>query len=475
MESPDKNKATSRLDYWKVHRAKRIVIDIANYVFYAVRRFYADQGAQAAGALTYTSLLALVPLLAIAFAIFSAFPAFETIQDRFEAMLFENLVPEVGYEVRSYIADFTQNTTNLTAVGVVALGVSAVLLLATIEATFNRIWRVQRSRPIVSRLLIFWTMLTLGPLLLAASFSLTSDAFFAIQRLAWEGADVVPIDLTGNLSFLKRLFAALIQTGGFTIMFMLVPARHVRLRDALIGGAVSGIALELLKWGFRWYLTSFPTYQTIYGAVAVVPIFLIWLYLAWTIVLFGAVFSASFPEWWRSRVPGVTATLSPALRLEAAVALMAVIAAKSRSGGAVDAEALADALPLDARDAVIESLRVAGYVAATDEDNYSLTRDLRHATVADLARDLGVTLGLMREREENKMMTRVLDSRLGPVPSLLRDLAEVEGRLLGVSLSDVIDQSILERAPEWEAKGVITALPRTEGTAPPVSAATSAE
>ncbi|WPZ32281.1 YihY family inner membrane protein [Thalassobaculum sp. OXR-137] len=473
MESPDKKTSSSRMDYWKVHRAKRIAIDIGNYVYYAVRRFYADQGAQSAGALTYTSLLALVPLLAIAFAIFSAFPAFETIQDRFEAMLFENLVPEVGYEVRRYIADFTQNTTNLTAVGVVALGVSAVLLLAMIEATFNRIWRVQRNRPLVSRLLIFWTMLTLGPLLLAASFSMTSDAFVAIQRLAWHGADVVPIDLTSNLGIFKRLFAALIQTAAFTVMFMLVPARHVRLRDALIGGAVSGIALELLKWGFRWYLTSFPTYQTIYGAVAVVPIFLIWLYMAWTIVLFGAVFAASFPEWWRSRVPGVTATLSPALRLEAAVALIAVISAKARTGGTVDSETLADALPLDARDAVIESLRAAGYVAATDEDNYSLTRDLRHATVADLARDLGVTLGLVREREQNKMMTRVLDGRLGPVPSLLRDLADAEDRLLSVPLSEVIDQSIRERAPEWKAKGVITVLPGTE--APRNGGAASAE
>lgn len=464
MESPDKKKPSSRLDRWKVQKATRIAVDIGNYVFYAVRRFYADQGAQAAGALTYTSLLALVPLLAIAFAIFSAFPVFEAIQDRFEAMLFENLVPEVGFEVRSYIANFTQNTTNLTAVGVVALGVSAVLLLATIEATFNRIWRVQRSRPIVSRLLIFWTMLTLGPLLLATSFSLTTDVFVAIQRLAWEGAGVVPIDLAEGLGFFHRLFAALIQTAAFTVMFMLVPARQVRLRDALIGGAVSGIALELLKWGFRWYLTSFPTYQTIYGAVAVVPIFLIWLYLAWTIVLFGAVFAASFPEWWRSRVPGVTAALSPALRLEAAVALIAVIAAKARTGGAVDAESLADALPLDARDSVIEDLRAAGYVAATDEDNYSLTRDLRHATVADLARDLGVTLGLVRKLEENKMMTRVLDGRLGPVPSLLRDLAEAEDRLLDVSLADVIDQSIRDRASEWEAKGVITMRPRADGT-----------
>lgn len=440
-------------------QATRVVADIANYVMYAVRRFYADQGAQSAAALTYTTLLAIVPLLAIAFAIFSAFPAFEAIQDRFEAMLFENLVPEVGLEVRSYIAGFTRNTTNLTAVGVVALGFSAVLLLATIEATFNRIWRVERNRPLVSRLLIFWTMLTLGPLLLAASFSLTTDVFSAIHRFTADGAGLVPLDMVGKDGFLKRVFAALLQTLAFTVMFMLVPARQVRPRDALIGGAVSGIMLELLKWGFRAYLAAFPTYQTIYGAVAVVPIFLIWLYMGWTIVLFGAVFAASFPEWWRSREPGMTAALSPALRLEAAVALIAVVSAKARSGGTVDAEALADALPLDARDSVVEGLRASGYIAATDEDGYSLTRDLRHASVADLARDLGVSLGSSRATDGTETLAQMLDGKLGPVPELLGRLAEAEDRLLGVSLADVIDALLAEQADGWEASGVV-ALPR---------------
>lgn len=440
-------------------RATRVISDIANYVVYAVRRFYADQGAQSAAALTYTTLLAMVPLLAIAFAIFSAFPAFEAIQDRLEAVLFENLVPEVGLEVRGYLTNFTKNTTNLTAVGVVALGFSAVLLLATIEATFNRIWRVERNRTLVSRLLIFWTMLTLGPLLLAASFSLTTDVFSAIDRLSWDGSNLVPLEAVGRDGTLQRVFAAVIQTVAFTVMFMLVPARQVRPRDALIGGAVSGIMLELLKWGFRAYLTAFPTYQTIYGAMAVVPIFLIWLYLGWTIVLIGAVFAASFPEWWRSREPGVTATLSPALRLEAAVALMAVIAAKARTGGTVDAEALADALPLDARDSVVEALRAAGYIAATDEDTYSLTRDLRHATVADLARDLGVSLGSNPTADRNERMVEMLDEKLGPVPELLGRLADAEDRLLGVSLAEVIDASIADGGEEAPASGVV-ALPR---------------
>jgi membrane protein len=459
MAAPSDTPSGNRLDSWRGSRASRIAADIANYVVYAVKRFYRDQGAQAAGALTYTTLLALVPLLAIAFAIFSAFPAFEAVQDRIEAVLFENLVPEVGNEVRGYITSFTRNTTNLTAVGVIALGVSAVLLLATIESTFNRIWRVERDRPIVVRLLIFWTMITLGPLLLGASFSLTTDVFASLRTLASEGAQLVPIDLEGDgLGLFDATVAALLQTVAFTVMFMVVPARSVRLRDALIGGAISGIVFEVLKWGFRAYLTSFPTYQTIYGAMAVIPIFLIWLYLSWTVVLVGAVFAASFPEWWRSRDPTVGMELSPAHRLEAAIALLVVIAGRARSGGVVDAEALADAVPLDARDSVVEALRTRSYVAATDQDGFTLARDLRHTTVADLAHDLDLTLGLDVRDSADAEVAAKLDTKLGPVPTMLRDLGDAERRIMGLSLAEVIDAAIAER----DGSGVI-AIPVRAG------------
>ena len=447
MEQPSDAAVTNRLDAWKASRATRVLADIGNYVVFAVRRFYADQGAQAAAALTYTTLLALVPLLAIAFAIFSAFPAFELAQDRLETLLFENLVPEVGAEVRGYIGSFTRNTTNLTAVGVIALGVSAVLLLATIEGTFNRIWRVERARPFVTRLLIFWTMLTLGPLLLAASFSMTTDVFSAVRQVASEGVAYVPIGIDG----VDRILAALIQTAAFTVLFMVVPARTVHLRDAMIGGAISGVTFELLKWGFRIYLTSFPTYQTIYGAMAVIPIFLIWLYLSWTVVLFGAVFAASFPEWWRSRDPVVGAALSAGRRLEAALAVLRVISARARSGGSVDAEVLADAVPLDARDSVLEALRVGNYVAATEDDGYTLARDLRHTTVSQLARDLRLTMGLDRSAPGDDGAGEVLDAVSGPLPELLRRLGDAEDRILGLSIAEAVDASLVGDDPGSDA------------------------
>lgn len=432
---------TTRLDAWKASRSIHILRDIGAYGVYAIRRFYRDDGMQAAAALTYTTLLALVPLLAIAFAIFSAFPAFEAVQDKIEALLFENLVPGVGQDVRTYIGNFTRNTTNLTAVGVVALGVSAVLLLATIESTFNRIWRVERDRPVLTRLLIFWTVLTLGPLLLGASFSLTTDMMGSLEHLMSEGATYVPIDIDTRSWNLDRVLAAAIQAVAFTALFMIVPARPVKLRDALIGGAIGGVAFEVLKWGFRVYLTSFPTYQTIYGAMAVIPIFLIWLYLSWTVVLFGAVFSASFPEWWRSRDPSLALALTPARSLDAAIALLAVMLEHARQGGQTPAEELNEAVPLEAGDRLVERLHETGYITVTEDDGYALTRDLHAVTVAALARDLGLSLGLddtVADEAALAEVARDLDATGGRLPGMLRELAGEENRLLGLTIGALL-------------------------------------
>ena len=433
--------------------------DIANFASYGVRRFLKDRMSQAAGALTYTTLLALVPLMAIAFSIFSAFPAFDAIQDRLQELIFENLVPEVGQDVRGYITNFTANASNLTAVGIVALGVSAVLLLSTIESTLNTVWRVERQRPIMIRLLIFWSVLTFGPLLLGASFSLTSDMFSSAREWAGESYSYVPTSGGGVWAVLQRPVAALLQSITFTALFYIVPARSVHIRDAAIGGVISGIAFEVLKWGFKSYLTAFPTYQTIYGAVAVFPIFLIWLYLSWTVIIFGAVFAAAFPEWWRSRDPLVGVTLSPARKLEAAVALLAVLGKQSQSGGAVTQDQLAAAVPLDARDGIVETLRAKGYLVTTDEDRVAVARDLNTATIADLARDLDLSLGLtgedripdadLEEQVAPEDLSQ-LDSTSGHLPEILSTLHEAEARILGQSISDVISESKAPTPPSGQ-------------------------
>ena len=152
-----------------------MALEIASYAGYATRRFADQHGLQAAAALTFTTLLAVVPLLAITLGVFSAFPAFAALRGYFEEALFANLVPQVGEQARLYLASFARNTAKLTAVGMVALAVSAVMLLMTIQSTLNRIFAVRHQRALILRVLVFWSLLTLGPVLLALALSLTSD------------------------------------------------------------------------------------------------------------------------------------------------------------------------------------------------------------------------------------------------------------------------------------------------------------
>ena len=244
----------SRLNKWRETSFKDALGDVWSYFLYAFHRFSEDRMSQAAGALTYSSLLALVPLLVIVLAILSGFPGFDSVKDRIQEALLGTLVPEVGTEVKTYLSDFARNATNLTAVGVIALAVTAVMLLSTIEATLNRVWRVDRPRPLLNRLLMFWAILTVGPLLLGVSFTLSSDGLAAVQNWARESANVDAFPLAS--SGFDTVLAVLAQSAAFTILFALVPARSVRLRDAAIGGIFAGLGFQVLRWAFNDFMTS---------------------------------------------------------------------------------------------------------------------------------------------------------------------------------------------------------------------------
>jgi len=396
-----------------------------SFVIFTIRRFYQDGMMQSVGALTYSTLLAVIPIIVIAFAIFSAFPAFDAVQERLRDMVFANLLPETGNDLRLYLDRFTSNASDLTALGVVALTLSAILLLNTIEATLNQIWRVQRQRPLLHRLLVFWALLTLGPLLLGAAFAASSNPLAWL--LEWIGG--APGD--GILPrWLLVPFAAAVQVAAFTAVFKLVPARPVRWSDAAIGGAIGGIGLELLKWGFEAIMTSGSTYTTIYGAVSAVPIFLIWTYACWTVIILGAVFAASLPDWRRGHATTTPdEPLGPRQVLAAALLVLTVLARKARKGGgSVDHERLSEAIPLAARDWLVEAMRRRGYLVETARNRIALARDLHHVTLADLARDLDLVLGAGPAGSEAP------PSALVPI---LGRLAEAEDEILGRPLADL--------------------------------------
>jgi membrane protein len=262
---------------------------LARFLGYTLRRFLSDGCLRIAAGLSYASLLAMVPLFAIGLAVLAGFPAFAALRGDLQRLVLDNVMPTAGAKLNSQLTVFVENASQTTGVGVIALAATAILLLSNINGALNAIWRVAEPRPLALRFLVYWALLTLGPLLIGASLSLSSYAFAVTQ---WRG-----IAELGGLLQATRVISVAIATLGFAGIYFLVPNRVVDFGHALIGGLVAAVMLELLKAGFGLYLRHFPTYQAIYGAVATVPIVLVWMYLAWSVTLLGAEIAAALPEW----------------------------------------------------------------------------------------------------------------------------------------------------------------------------------
>ena len=248
--------------------------------------FLADRLFQAAAALAYTTIFALVPLAMVVFGVLSAFPVFDEWSKQLTDYVFSNFVPSAASSVSAYIEKYSANAQGLTITGVIALVVSLLITLNSVEATFNHIWRVGSTRPRLSRFLVYWTVLTLGAMVAAASLAI-SARFYALPVFATSGGHVLQ---TLSIS----LAPMLIELGAITAIYRVVPHRTIKLRYALAGGLVATLLLELIKWGLGIYLGSFDSYQKIYGAVAVAPILLLlWIYLCWVAILFGASFASA--------------------------------------------------------------------------------------------------------------------------------------------------------------------------------------
>lgn len=245
-----------------------------------LRRFFADRVPQSAAALTYTTLFAVVPMMTVTFVMLSAVPAFRELGEPIQAFIFRNLLPSAGEQVVGYLQGFSSQARELTWIGIGVLLGSALLTLYTIESAFNQIWRVRRARRGVSSFLLYWAILSLGPLLLGAGFA--ASAYITSLRLL-SGPEALPGATT--LLGLVPLFSAI---AAFTLLYAAVPNTRVPLRHALIGGCFAALLFESAKALFSLYVRLFPGYQLIYGAFAAVPLFLLWIYLTWLIVLLGA-------------------------------------------------------------------------------------------------------------------------------------------------------------------------------------------
>lgn len=366
-------------------------------VRFARRRLREEMLPQVAGSLTFTTTLALVPLLTIVLAIFTTFPIFGQLRTALETYFAQALMPKaISNTIIANLTQFADKAKGLSLLGAVLLLFTSTTMMGMIERVFNQIWRVRRPRPLMQRMLVYWALITLGPLLFGLSISLTSQLFMATGGIA------TAVPLLGGI--FSTLASIALTTGAYTLLYVAVPNRQVDWRDALWGALAAAVAFELAKRLFALFIRQFPTYAIIYGALAALPLFLLWMYLSWLITLLGAVLAAALPtvkyeRWWHVPAPG-----------DAFIDAMAVLevlhgGAHATGSALVHVATLRDhtRIGYDELDLLLEQMAAAGWAgrvqpeaapgrfgalapAAADADSWVLLADPDQLRVADVYR-----------------------------------------------------------------------------------------
>ncbi|GGF41550.1 UPF0761 membrane protein [Aliidongia dinghuensis] len=371
------------------------------FLRHVVKRFIEDGCFAAAGALSYTTLVSIVPLLAISLAVLSAFPIFDKLRERALRLMFDNFVPTVGATVEEYISSFAQSAGKTTAIGLLVLAVTAIMLLATIEDRLDAIWRVHAPRRWMARILIYWTMLTLGPLLFGVGLSVTANLNGITRDLAVVGASHHVIE--ESLRVLAAYAPFMLEWLGFTLLFCLIPHCPVRWRDGTIGALIATVLFEICKAGFTLYLAHFNSYQAIYGAMAVIPIFLLWMYLSWGVVLFGAEVAAAVPLW--GLAAPEEALAQARVDLDLGLAVLALLVEQGRTGGSMQFRTMAGRLaaPVGVLANCLDRLLAGGFVAASVDGGWVLARDLASTRLGDLKRAVETEPDYRRGRRSQRL------------------------------------------------------------------------
>ncbi len=344
-----------------------------------LHHFKQDAGIQHVAALTYTTLLSLVPLMTVMLALFSVFPASDRLSQQVEDFLFQNFVPAAGEAVQQYLRNFSQKAGKLTGVGFAVLILVALLLMSNIDKAFNTIWHVRRKRSPVAKFTVYWAILSLGPILIAFSVGVTS---YLVSFPLFNDGETVMLLRTRLLGLMPVVISAV----AFTLLYSLVPNRNVPLRHALLGGVLAALLFELAKRGFALYVTAFPTYETIYGALAAVPIFLIWIYLSWLVTLVGAEFTyclGIYREDWREALDERGEAFLLTLRL------LRALRRAQHAGDSLSVRALALQLPMSNDEEIelaLRSLQEAYLVLRAEDKGWLLARDLDEVTLLELYR-----------------------------------------------------------------------------------------
>jgi membrane protein len=412
-------------------RAERGLVLATSAVQTALRVLEGESVRLRAMSLTYISLFALVPALLVAFSVVQAFTGMDKIAGRVHEFLFENLAVGARATIEPYLARFVQNAhvTSAGLVGGALLVWSAVSLFSNVDRAVNDIWGIRRRRPLTAQAVIYWVGLTLGPLLLAASVMVSHKAR---EFLAGSG-----------LRFLAVPAGALLTCAFFSVLYVIVPNTKVKLRAALAGGLAAGIAWEVAKWGYTFFIAKFVRYHAIYGSVAAVPIFLLWLFVSWAILLFGArlAYVVQYASALVERAPHPGSRLGR--EIVAGRVLLAIARAFDRGERPPDAGDVAAELALQAEDAgeALAALKQGGLVVAVADGGLVPSRPLERITLEDVRRAvLGEDAGAGR-----------------PSPGLVASIvtgveSDAARRLAEVSFRDLCDR---ERAGAADAEAAM--------------------
>jgi membrane protein len=414
-----------------------VFLTLRKFSRFLVTRFREDALMQVAGSLTFTTLLALVPIITIALTVFSAFPAFGAVTTGLKNFIVANFVPGAASKlITIYMQQFAEKASRLTAVGIVVLGVTSVMLMLTIDRVFNRIWRVRRPRPLLQRLLVYWTVLTVGPLLIGFSLYATSWLITASLGLINEQD-------AGGLLF--KLFATALTCLALAFLYRTVPNRKVEPLDAAIGGTLAGLGFEAMKSAFASFITHFGNYKLVYGAFAGLPVFLLWIYMSWIIVLAGAVITAAIPF---IRAGGWTIHRVPGSRFIEAMQLLRLLVDAHRDGEVLALPALAQGahLSLDDAEAMLDRMRAEGWVARSGAERWLLARDPRAIRVSEIYREFVFRTDAVRK-----------EARAMGLESLAATLAQGLEREAAMSLEAAF-------APLAAERGVALSVPESAST-----------
>jgi membrane protein len=390
-----------------VNYIKSGLITVFYFCRFFLRHFYNLRGMQTASSLAYTTLLSIVPLVTVMFGLFGKISVLQEFSGSIQDFVFNNFVPEFGVAIQGYIGEFSTKASQLTITGIMVLVLIAIMLMATIDNAFNRIWFVKNKRSPVARLLVYWAVLTMGPVLIGVGLASTSYLLSL----------PVVIDVDSSLGLKARLLSwlpFLTTSTAFTLLYVLVPNCHVSKKHAVLGGLICAVLFELAKYGFGIYVKEMPSYENIYGAIAIVPLFLIWIYVSWIIVLFGAhitfcLSSFRLQDEIENRSKGGWTYLDVLRVLDSLYQAQH----QGRTVSIVDLRKGSISLPHYQMNDMLEHLQRFKWVNQSSNGEWLLSKDMKETSLFDLHKLLPVRLPMTAYELDDSKLSNNLKARLG--------------------------------------------------------------